>query len=357
MEITRIVVIGLVLAASALFYRRVTRVPSPSRRSSRRAEALGFLPQSAQNTLLTAADAELEQAGAEAARGRWEKAARLMARTREQRDWARRSYYADVLGTHRAAQPDSWLGAWEAAAGPDDPDAALVRARATVSLAWHLRGGAWAKDTGEQQFAGFHSTLRGVPRLNARAAELNPDDPSPYVAEIWVALGLGHSHEKMRRIWAEVTARDPYHYGAHRAALQYWCAKWRGSEELAVAFAREAEAGAPRGSLLSALPLIVWYEHRDTHADPDELREPYLLDMVDTALADVAAAPPDHPDTASVRHLLAYFLTQQRRHDEALQQFRLVDGYVDAAPWRYYDDPAAVYCLWRNRAVKGARRG
>ncbi|MHC3450216.1 tetratricopeptide repeat protein [Streptomyces prasinus] len=88
-----------------------------------------------------------------------------------------------------------------------------------------------------------------------------------------------------------------------------------------------------------------------------ELREPYLLDMVDTALADVAAAPPDHPDTASVRHLLAYFLTQQRRHDEALQQFRLVDGYVDAAPWRYYDDPAAVYCLWRNRAVKGARRG
>ncbi|MCX2926110.1 hypothetical protein [Streptomyces sp. NEAU-W12] len=124
-----------------------------------------------------------------------------------------------------------------------------------------------------------------------------------------------------------------------------------------MAFAREAEATAPPGSLLSTLPLIVWYEHRDTRADPDELLEPYLLDMVDAALADVAAAPPDHPDAASVRHLLAYFLTRQRRHDEALQQFRLVDGYVNAAPWRYYDDPAAVYCLWRNRAVKGARRG
>ncbi|MGW4025394.1 hypothetical protein ACWEEL_29080, partial [Streptomyces sp. NPDC005009] len=60
--------------------------------------------------------------------------------------------------------------------------------------------------------------------------------------------------------------------------------------------------------------------------------------------------------TASVRHLLAYFLTRQGRHEAASPQFRPVDGYVDALPWRYWNDPAAVYCLWRDRAVKGARR-
>ncbi|MFC8389775.1 hypothetical protein [Streptomyces sp. NPDC057238] len=357
MEIARIVVVAIVVGVGIAYYRRLMDGPSSSSGSSRRAEALGFLPQSRQNTRQAAADAELELAKSAAARGRWEPAAQLLARTGEQRDWARRSLYSDALGSHRAARPGGWLDAWEAAVGPDDPDVALVRARATVSLAWHLRGGGWAKDTSREQFAGFHETLARAPQLTARAAELNPDDPSPYVAEIWTALGLGYSRERMHRIWKEITARDPHHFDAHCAALQYWCAKWRGSEELAVSFAREAAAEAPRGSLLSALPLIAWYEHRDSDAKGSDFRAPHLVTMVDVALADVAAAPSDHPGRASVRHLLAYFLTRQGRHDAALLQFQLVDGYVDALPWRYWNDPAAVYCLWRNRAVKGARRG
>ncbi|MFC8423478.1 hypothetical protein ACFUN7_21850 [Streptomyces sp. NPDC057236] len=48
------------------------------------------------------------------------------------------------------------------------------------------------------------------------------------------------------------------------------------------------------------------------------------------------------PGTASVRRPPAYFPTRQGRHEAALRQFRLVDGYVDILPWRYWDDPAAV---------------
>lgn len=57
----------------------------------------------------------------------------------------------------------------------------------------------------------------------------DPDGSSPYLTEIWGALGLGHSHEDMRRIRKEITARAPHHCGAHCAALQYRCAKRRGS--------------------------------------------------------------------------------------------------------------------------------
>ncbi|MFI8307860.1 hypothetical protein ACIF80_31465 [Streptomyces sp. NPDC085927] len=356
MEIARIVVVGLVVAVAVVYHRRLTKGAPSSIGSSRRAGRMGFLPQSRQNTLQAAPDPELEHAKSAASRGRWEPAAQLLARTGEQRDWARRSYCAEAFGSHRAALPDSWLHAWQAAVGPDDPDVALVRARATVSLAWHLRGGGWAKDTSREQFADFHGTLARAPQENARAAELNPDDPSPYVAEIWAASGLGYSHEDMRRIWKEATARDPHHFGTHCAALQYWCAKWRGSEKLAVSFAREAAAKAPLGSLLTALPLIAWYEHHDDGAEAADFRAPHLLALTDAALADVAAAPSDRPGTAAVRHLLAYFLTRQGRHDAALEQFRLVDGYVDALPWRYWDDPAAVYCLWRDRAISGASR-
>lgn len=355
MDVARVVVIALVAAVAVVAYRRTMAGPAAPRGSARRAQALGLLPRSAQNTRQVAADPELEQARAVASRGDWEPAAQLLARSRELGDWGRRSFHADVLGDHEAVRPGSWLEAWESAVGPDDPDAALIRARATVSLAWHLRGAARARETSRKQFQEFHNVLVQAPALCARAARLNPGDPSPFVTEIWAALGLGASREQMRQIWKEVTARDPHHYGAHRAALQYWCAKWRGSAGLAATFAQEAAATAPPGSLLTALPLIAWYEHHDTNAETDDFRTPSLVAMVDAALADADAAPRDHPDTASLRHLLAYFLTRQGRYDLALQQFRLVDGHVDALPWRYFDNPAAVYCVWRDRAIQGVQ--
>ncbi|MFJ3879950.1 hypothetical protein ACIPW5_21160 [Streptomyces sp. NPDC090077] len=355
MEVARFIVIALVVALSVGFYRRTTG-DAPGRGPARAAAKLGLLPQSRQNTRRAAPDPALDAATAAASRGQWEPAARLLAETRERRDWARRATYASALGSHQAALPGSWLRVWEASAGEDDPDVALVRAKATVSLAWHHRGGGWAKDTSDEQFAGFHSTLVRVPEENARAAELNPDDPSPYVNEIWAALGLGYPGTAMDTIWKQITDRDPHHYVAHCAALQYWCAKWRGSEERATSFAREAAAAAPAGSLLTALPLMAWYEHRGDKDRAGDYRSAHLVSLVDAALADVAAAPPGHPNTAEVRHLLAYFLTRQKRYDLALAQFRLVDGYVGALPWRYWTDPAAVYCEWRNRAVRGARK-
>ncbi|NBM20571.1 DUF4034 domain-containing protein [Streptomyces sp. GC420] len=320
--------------------------------SSRRARAAGFQSEERQDTRLAAPlPPELRRALAAASRGDWRPAAALMATTRENEDWELRSQYANALG-EAAADDDGWLSDWQAAA-PDDPDAALVRPHATVTLAWRLRGGGWAKDTGREQFAGFHRVLPRSLEEVARAAELNPGDPTPYVPELWAALGLGYPHARMDRLWDEITDRDPHHCAAHTGALQYWCAKWRGSEELAVAFARRAAAGAPPGSLLTALPLIAWWEHHKD-ARPADFRSPAVVTLVDAALADAAAARPDHPRLPELRHLLAFFLTKQRRYEAAVEQFRLVDGYVDALPWRYYEHPAAAYCSVREKAVRGA---
>lgn len=359
MEVTRVIVIAVAVAVGVLVYRRIAGAP-PSRgaaAAAREAEALGLLPASRQNTMVSGPDPELERAlAAAAARGDWEPAARLLAATRERRDWQRRTRYADLLGDAAAEGDGAWLDAWEAAR-PDDPDAAVVRASSTISLAWLLRGGAWAKDTSAEQFAGFHRVLARSRDEIARAAELVPDDPTPYVFEIRPALGFGYPHDEMHRIWKEITNRDPYHFGAHTGALQYWYAKWRGSKELAERFTEEAAAAAPLGTLLKALPLIAWWEHHDDDAKAADFRSPRLVALVDAALADVAAAPPDHPNVPGVRHLLAYYLTRQGRFEAALEQFRLVDGYVGAFPWSCYSDPGAVYCRWRDTAVRGARRG
>ncbi|MDX2916226.1 hypothetical protein [Streptomyces griseiscabiei] len=315
------------------------------------AEAMGLLPAERQNTDLAGPlPAGTESALAAVRGGDWKAAAKLLQDIG--RDWERRSWAAYLLADI-AAEEDDWLLAWEADRH-DDPDAAVVRARSTVILAWRLRGGKRAKHTTSEQFGGFHRMLERSREEIGRAAALNPDDPTPYVTEIWVALGLGYPHSGMDRLWTEITARAPHHYEAHFSALQYWCAKWRGSEELAREFAERAAARAPLGSLLTAFPLVAHFEH-DTSDDNSVDRTPRMIGRVDAGLADAAAADPAHPRLPELRHLLAYYLSLQDRDEAALEQFRLVDGYVDALPWRYQGDGeamAAFYCRIRNSSAQ-----
>ncbi|CAL9304524.1 MULTISPECIES: hypothetical protein [unclassified Streptomyces] len=356
-DVFKMLVFAVAVAVVVAMYRSSTGDPVPRRatKSERAARALGLLPASRQNKRLPAPDPELERAlVAASARDDWEPAARLMAATRERQDWPRRFAHTHALGEAAARRVGGWLDAWEAAR-PQDPDAALVRASSTVSRAWLLRGTRRAADTSGRRLAGFFDVLPRSRDQIARAAELAPEDPTPYVVELRTARGLNYPHKKMHRVWQEITDRAPHHPGGHHSALQYWCAKWHGSEELATRFAQVAAASAPLGTLLRTLPLLAWWEHHGDKAKARDHRTPELVALVDAALADVAAAPPDHPDLPGARHCLAYFLTRQGRFEAALEQFRLVDGYVAAFPWTYYGDPAAVYCHWRDKAVRGAR--
>ncbi|URN15248.1 MULTISPECIES: hypothetical protein [Streptomyces] len=324
--------------------------------AAERVAALGLLPPERQHTELSAPQPHALTVALAAARaGDWTPAAALMDETAAARDWDRRTAYVEKLADV-AAEDDAWLTAWEAAR-PDDPGAALLRARSSVSLAAKVRGSKRAQYTTAEQFDGFHRTLARTRHEHARAARLAvPGDPSPYVGEIWTAIGLGYPHEEMHRIWDEITRRAPHHYEAHFSALQYWCGKWCGSEELARAFAVKAAAGAAPGTLMAAFPLIAHFEHDESDsADVD--RTPEMYAAVDAALADAAAADPAHPRLAEVRHLLAYYLYLQERWEPALEQFRLVDGYVGALPWRYRGDPAGEFCRMRDEAAVNAAAG
>lgn len=360
-------VVLLVLAAGVYFLKAVVEGAIEGWRSDPEAEeaaakaaervaALGLLPAERQHTGLSAPQPRAMTVAVAAARaGDWAPAAALLDGTAATRDWERRTAYVEKLADV-AAEDDAWLSAWEAAR-PDDPGAALLRARSSVFLAWKVRGSKRAAHTTSEQFEGFHRTLARTRHEHARAAELAvPGDPSPYVGEIWTAIGLGYPHEEMRRIWDDITSRAPHHYEAHFSALQYWCGKWHGSQELARAFAVKAAAEAPPGTLLTAFPLIAHFEHDESDsADVD--RTPEMYAAVDAALADAAAADPDHPRLAEVRHLLAYYLYLQERWEPALEQFRLVDGYVGALPWRYRGDPAGEFCRMRDESAVNAAAG
>lgn len=317
------------------------------------AAALGLLPPARQNKDLAAPlPAPVRTAVAAAKTGDWQPAAALLDETALTRNWESRTFAVGHL-SGEAADDDAWLLAWETAR-PEDPGAALVRASSSVTLAWNIRGGKKAKHTTAEQFEGFHRVLARSREEHARAAALAPDDdPSPYIGEIATALGLGYPHAEMDRLWKEITDRAPHHFEAHWYAVQYWCAKWRGSERLARDFAARAAASAPLGSLLTTFPLIVHFEH-DESDDADGDRTPQMRALVDAALTDAAAADPSHPRLPELRHLLAYYLCLQDRDEAAVEQFRLVDGHVGALPWRYRGDPAAEFCRMRDLSVANA---
>ncbi|MFF7858019.1 hypothetical protein [Streptomyces sp. NPDC007904] len=72
---------------------------------------------------------------------------------------------------------------------------------------------------------------------------------------------------------------------------------------------------------------------------------------MDAGLADAATADPTHPRLPEPHHLLAYHLSLQG--EMAIERFRLVDGDVNALPWRYRGSGAtAHYRKIRNSSAQ-----
>ncbi|MFJ3582860.1 hypothetical protein ACIPPS_11630 [Streptomyces sp. NPDC090127] len=269
------------------------------------------------------------------------------------RDWHQRTRRITLLAD-LAVKDDDWLRAW-LREQPQDPAANAVNASALVYVAWEIRGNLRAKATSSEQFDGFHRVLAQARAAFAKAQELAGDDPSPFIGELPLAMGLGLPHEYVEELWAEIEKRDPYHLTAHTNALQYWCAKWRGSHEAMHEFARRAAARGGEGRLLTLLPLEAYFEEETHESDIDPqsfYSRPEVVAATDAALADVAAATalmdPRDGRILMVRHMLAWMLFWQDRYEEALEQYREIDGYIGCAPWTYSSDPKDRYTNTRD---------
>nr|WTB34490.1 hypothetical protein OG781_37810 [Streptomyces sp. NBC_00830] len=314
-----------------------------------RPEDYGLVPDEHLDTRLPGPDPELVKALEAASAGDWAPASDLLAASDPEWRWIRLTVLASA-----AAEDDSWVRAWRAAR-PGDAAAVLVGAESLVALAWKLRGNRGANDTTREQFENFHRMLAQASGALAEAARLAPADPCPYIAMIRVALGEGWAHEHMHALWREVVIRAPHHVGAHSAALQYWCAKWRGSDEQMHAFAESAVGQAPAGSLLPVLRLIALFEELNgEQISHPRYQSAEATAAIDALFADIGMAPPGHPWLPAARHLLVWFLRAQRRTVEAAEQLRLVDGFIGALPWRYYLDPVAFYGSVRQNLVLAA---
>lgn len=306
--------------------------------------ALGYVAEADLDTENTRPESPEEKAALAAVRsGDWEAGAAYLDAAGE--DWEERWQRVRPL-SDVAAEDDAWLLAWRAAR-PSDPTAALVNADTAVLVAWKVRGSQSGSRTTQEQFRLFHDLLLTAQEAVHEAQRLaDPGDPVPYMVEQAVAQGLGYPNDEYRKLWSEIIARDPKNLSAHANAQQYWARKWRGSHELAMSVALEAAASAAPGELLT-LPALIALVEQELHEDDLKkevfFKEPTAVAAVDAALADLAAADPGDWRTVRLRHLLAWLLFWQDRDAEALEQFKVIDGYIGAMPWYYYGKARYVH--------------
>ncbi|SDX15281.1 protein of unknown function [Amycolatopsis xylanica] len=292
-------------------------------------------------------DPALKNAADAAKRGEWQQAAMLVNATWG--DWETRGKVVSRLAAI-AADDDTWLKSWQRAE-PGNPHAAVVDAEALVYLAWQIRGGKWASETSAAQFAGFERTLNKAEAAAWQATELVPADPTPWSTLITLGRGLSVDHEDFDRRWQGLMERAPLHRRGHDSALQYWCAKWQGSHEEMVAFAR---SGAAKSPTLSGLIIRAAYEWED--ANQRVWQEPWARQGLETHLAWLSA---DGADNHYVHDDLGWAITglmRTKRDAEAIPLFQRLGAYAGGEPWNYHSDPVGYFCYQRATVCLAAKK-
>lgn len=284
-----------------------------------------------------------------------------------ERDPDTRYFYANNLAHQIQGRP-GWIDEWcEARAGSTIP--LLFRGLHNTAWAWQARGSGLARSVQQDSWPLFHERLVAADKDLSAAAAMNPDDPTPRAGLLMPAVGLSLGQAELRRRFDEVERRHRWHLGAYRAMSQGLAAKWGGSNEGLLAFARttlrEAPDGHPVHVIIPTAHLEVWlrFTHGLTSGKPERaegLRLQRAYFQRDDVRAEVRAAADKSirsrayvPIRATPGHRNVFAMCFSLTHDYAaqLEQMELIGPLIQRIPWGYQGSPADAYERARVRAL------
>jgi hypothetical protein len=299
-------------------------------------------------------DATARRLDEAADRGDWSTVATLLAPDRDQ---DLRAFHVGVLADRGGPQP--WIDKWRAA----EPESALpylVKGAHAIQWAWEARGNGTASTVSEEQFAVFFKRLKVAEDNLDEAVSRDPADATAWAELITTALGRQLGLDEAERRFEEVVARHPWHRAAHARMLQQKCAKWGGSNELALDFARDVVDRMPAGCSLGSLVAVAHFEaalHGDGTVE-EHLARPEVLAEVHAAADKSVRHPefrriPGH-QTADGWFALVFHLAGD--HTAAAERFDAIGDQPTEMPWGYYRDAARAYKRYRTKAYQAAGR-
>ncbi|MEY9888761.1 hypothetical protein ABIA35_002010 [Catenulispora sp. MAP12-49] len=302
-------------------------------------------------------DLALAEARDALASGEWGPARDVLAETRSAVDgpqWDRRSHRVRVLA--EAVANSSWVERWQVLE-PVNPDAALLRAQVETvrTLRAALTGGAGVPETAAEALD-----------LCTHAAEMAPEDPTPWVIMLTLARaadrGRKSGREEFWQHWQQMRALDALNRDGHHEALIYLFDAWCGSHQEMYDFAYWLAGEAPPGSPLAALPLVAHAEvFRTANVGvPRQRQAPHAHWSRDLVTADVdrvlrswlGSAIEPHAQADLDRNYLLHAMVYSGLvdTDETRALYDAIGSHAMRVPWSYTGDPAATFLYWRDQA-------
>lgn len=227
-----------------------------------------------------------------------------------------------------------------AAEDPRNPDLWLWLGRTRVEEAWRIRPDARARAVQAAGYTAYTKTMRGAREPLMRAAALWPEDPVPWEAMLWYALGLDLDREEKDALWAQAIMRGPALYGSHVARVVSLSPQWGGVSEEMFDFARVAMSTASREDPRAALIPLAYFEYfvqersgiirgSSSWFSHEECRE------VEAAARNWFEGSRPHPRTVEAHNLFgaAFHLADARR--PARQHLLRTWGRPSSLPWTY----------------------
>lgn len=234
----------------------------------------------------------------------------------------------------RPAVLDRWVEA-----EPRSARALLLRGAHGVGWAWQARGGARAEDVAPEAFDVFFDRLRDAEADLVAATRADPSDGVAWSQLVISGRGLQIPKVELHARHRAAVERAPRLLRADLELVQGISAKWSGSDEEALAFARRATRSAPPGvpnhALVPAAHIETWI------LDDDHLRRGEVQDEIAAAAGRSIWHERwiDAPEHAVAPNLFCMAFHLGGAAVAAERTARQIGGRVTAAPWRYVGGP------------------
>jgi hypothetical protein len=267
--------------------------------------------------------------------------------------WSDRALFVTTLA---ARAPRKALDAW-CQREPDGALPLLVRGAHGIGWAWDGRGA--GADAASQAL--FEHRLRGAERDLHRAAQLDPQDPTPHALLLTIARGLGQPADHAQSLFGAAVRRDPENVAAHLAMLAFVAKTGCGSHEQMFELARATRARVAPWSDLASVVVVAhvekWLDLRgpsgeraaaDAYlASPDTQAE--IVDAWEASLGSAALRP--RRATALLRNYAAFAFYVVKDRERARRELSHLGLACTDAPWRYLGDPRKAYASAKKWAA------
>ncbi|MER7578806.1 hypothetical protein [Kitasatospora sp. NPDC097691] len=258
-------------------------------------------------------------------------------------DWDRRGHRFAVLA--ETAAPSSLARNWRLRRA-QNPDALIFEA--WVEL---VRG----------RFAGKMDDARAAADNCYTAADLAPEDPTPWVVLLGILRLMRADSRELVAVWHEVAQRDQWNREAHLQMLRYLSPEECGSRSAQLNFVDTIRSSAPPTAPTAGVELTALVdEHARTTAGGGveallvrrQWTHNRAVNALDTALHGWSRLGGlHHAAAAADLNLLAFSLIQAGRAGESGDTFRRIDNAVTAWPWTLIGDPLQEFTYWQSRAT------